>query len=342
MFAYMLVTQKVMGMLNCRSIQTGSVVVTVSSVDPGNGGQYSVTRIFIWRELLQCIDLLASINLESEHRRCVTVISGMSCGTFQHILAATVSAIIFVMYTIGFPLWIVYKSSSKVKRRLLTVIGHLQKWCLPKSKSKRATDDPLLSDPLQTYLQHGRRLALPSLGTETHVATSQDKTTDKLLDEESESQMPKSAKYTTFCRVSFVFNREHHGWMAILLWRRALVVYAYILARSWGGEFYLHSGQSFDYRAMPFVLLLCYVIAQAHCQPFALSSDNILEQCVLVSLLFIIYADISLRRSIFDCKMEEDICVDVQLNTVVVFVTAVIMAVVIAIHKVPFQTHPPS
>jgi hypothetical protein len=83
----------------------------------------------------------------------------------------------------------------------------------------------------------------------------------------------KTAKWTTYCRVSFVFSDSHRGWMAMLLWRRALLVFVFIVASGSGSKFTLSSGIAIDDRVFAFLLLVAYVILQAHSQPFATDSE---------------------------------------------------------------------
>jgi hypothetical protein len=119
---------------------------------------------------------------------------------------------------------------------------------------------------------------------------------------------------------------EHQGWMALLLWRRAVLVVAFVLAQKTGGQIWLGSGYGVDFRVVPFVLLVVYVIVQAHMKPFLLPSDNDLELCCLCGLLLAIYADTSLDQPILrDGK--------VKLKTVVVGLVVMIVVGLVAGHK---------
>ena len=106
-------------------------------------------------------------------------------------------------------------------------------------------------------------------------------------------------KFDTWCRVTNIFRLNNKGWMAMLLWRRALLVFCFTASSASGGKLYLPSGLGVDYRLLPFLLIVIYVILQAHSKPFGLDSDNALEQCVLMALLLVIFADIALNKPIF-------------------------------------------
>ena len=105
-----------------------------------------------------------------------------------------------------------------------------------------------------------------------------------------------------------------------------MLVVAFVLAQKTGGQIWLGSGYGVDFRVVPFVLLVVYVIVQAHMKPFLLPSDNDLELCCLCGLLLAIYADTSLDQPILrDGK--------VKLKTVVVGLVVMIVVGLGAGHK---------
>ena len=139
-------------------------------------------------------------------------------------------------------------------------------------------------------------------------------------------------KFDSFCRVSNIFDGTHRYWMAMMMARRAILVLVYISTQSFGGMLFLGSGQSLDFRFLPFMILVIYVGLQAHAKPFILPSDNALEQCILMALLLVIYADMQM-----DVVLGYSWSGSLRVRTAVVLATVLFMLALVFFHKAANQ-----
>ena len=221
----------------------------------------------------------------------------VKCDTPEYLFTKLLGWVILLGYCVGFPLWIICKGDPKIMVRARKILMVLK--CTRVSKRTKDFIAPLVE------------------------------VLDNVTELGAGHRKEKTAKWTTYCRVSFVFSPSHRGWMACLLWRRALLVFVFIIGSGNGGQFTLSSGTAVDCRVFIFLLLVAYVVLQAHMQPFATESDNILEQCVLMSLLLIIFADSTLRADAIEHTSDGT----VELSTIIVSVTALVAVMMVLFHK---------
>eukprot|EP01043_Picozoa_sp_COSAG02_P003027 COSAG02_NODE_72_length_41961_cov_13.243658_3_plen_430_part_00 len=206
----------------------------------------------------------------------------VSCETMEYQLLWTCAFLVFVFYSLGFPLLLMLVSKPELLRRVRTTLG-----------LRRAGSS---APGLQA------RAVLPM----------------------------RSPKFDMWCRVSNIFTSENRGWMALLLWRRAVLVLVFGVSQSSNGQLYLPSGLGVDSRLLCFVLLVVYTVVQAHQRPYLLPSDNALEVCILIALMFMMFADIALDRVFCeDCFGVNEL----KLKTIVVAFTVLLVAFLVAMHK---------
>ena len=149
-----------------------------------------------------------------------------SCDTTEFALTWWLAFFCFVTYSLGFPLVLLLPTRGRLPAAF--------KKYLPTSRSIGPTS--ALADSLSD-------LSEAAFGLPTGKART------------------KSEKFYVWCRISNIFRREHSGWMALLLWRRAFLVLCFIYASSSGGQLYLPSGLGVDFRLLPFILLIVYVVS---------------------------------------------------------------------------------
>ena len=104
----------------------------------------------------------------------------------------------------------------------------------------------------------------------------------------------------------------------------------FAISQSANGQLYLPSGRGVDSRLLCFVLLLAYTVVQAHSRPYLLPSDNALEVCILIALMFMMFADIALDR-VF-CTQCLGLS-ELKLKTIVVAFTVILVLFLVAMHK---------
>ena len=124
--------------------------------------------------------------------------------------------------------------------------------------------------------------------------------------------------------------------MALLLWRRAFLVFVFGTTQSKNGQLYLPSGFGVDSRMLCFGLFVFYTVVQAHAQPYLLPADNTLEVCILIALMFIMFADIALDRVFCtNCLGLSEI----KLKTIVVAFMTLLVLFLVAMHKRIHRKH---
>lgn len=109
-----------------------------------------------------------------------------------------------------------------------------------------------------------------------------------------------------------------------------MLVLVFGVSQTSNGQLYIPSGLGVDYRLLCFVLLVVYVVIQAHSRPYLLPTDNALELCVLIGLLLVMFVDIALDRVFYnDCLGLSEL----KLKTIVVTVTVMVVLILVAMHK---------
>jgi hypothetical protein len=103
----------------------------------------------------------------------------------------------------------------------------------------------------------------------------------------------KPGRFTTMVRMSYVFDEQHRGWNAFLLVRRFILVACSLIGHTYMDRIPVGDGRM-DWRVMPFLVLVSYVMIQAWQNPFAIKEDNVLEQSTLCMLLIMLYSDVTL------------------------------------------------
>jgi hypothetical protein len=288
MFSYMGITKVTFSMLICRSVENDGQTHSLSVVD-----------------------------------------SSESCHSAKFMVTRLIAAIVFVLYSGGFPLVILMRNRPDK-------IGNITRSLKRKVLKKCGTGGDIIEHVAATLestavtsaggfvaMMDGASGGMASdFGLE--ISDRKKKCCERLL---GDGRL-RPAKFDTWCRVTNIFNTDNKGWMAMLLWRRALLVFCYTASSASGGKLYLPSGLGVDYRLLPFVLILVYVILQAHSKPFGLESDNTLEQCVLMALLLVIFADIGLDKPIFE---ESDHAL--KLKTPIVAIAVIAVLSMIVMHK---------
>ena len=122
--------------------------------------------------------------------------------------------------------------------------------------------------------------------------------------------------------------------MAMMMARRAVLVFIYTATSAYGGSLFLPSGHAVDYRFLVFGVLVIYVAIQAHAKPFILPSDNALEQCILIALMLIIFLDQTLAVPMLNTSSESgSISEKLEVRTVAVLIITVLILVLVLAHK---------
>jgi Ca2+-binding EF-hand superfamily protein len=107
-------------------------------------------------------------------------------------------------------------------------------------------------------------------------------------------QRGRSVNFDPYAGISQVYIPKYSYWQSFLMWRRAGLILCYTVMSSYGGgDFHLSSGGTIDFRLFPVVFLTIYMGLQAHAKPYVVPSDNALEQCILMVLVLIIFADMT-------------------------------------------------
>lgn len=291
MFSYMGITKVAFSMMICRSVESNGKVYSLSVVD-----------------------------------------SSESCDSNKFMLTRFIALGVFALYSVGFPLVMILRTRPEGAGSIRSKLGSCKRKVLKKSGAAGEVFEHVADTVQNTAAAStGGLVALVDgasggmvndIGEEIKVRKK--KCCERVL---GDGRL-RPAKFDTWCRVTNIFNADNKGWMAMLLWRRALLVFCYTASSASGGKLYLPSGFGVDYRLLPFLLIVLYVILQAHSKPFGLQSDNTLEQCVLMALLLVIFADIALDKPIFE---ESDSAL--KLKSPIVAIAVITVLSMIVMHK---------
>ena len=85
----------------------------------------------------------------------------------------------------------------------------------------------------------------------------------------------KPGRFSTMVRISYVYDERHRWWQSFLLVRRFVLVGCSLIGRSYADSIPFGEHARMDWRALPFFVLVMYVLIQASQQPYSLPQDNV-------------------------------------------------------------------